>query len=107
MGWPEALDAEDPSLQSVLLTRGVPVLAVASLVFLTSCAAVAGTVATGATPMTVAADSGNHQVYVANRGDRSISVFDGSTLLVTLKATLHLTYPADAIAVDPATQRLG
>jgi YVTN family beta-propeller protein len=49
----------------------------------------------------VAVDPGSHTVYVANLGDNTVSVIDGSTRTVT--ATAPVGQNPWGVAVDPTT----
>src|ERR1700754_2286092 len=62
---------------------------------------VIATVAVGKYPEGVAVDPGIRTVYVANRGDGTVSVIDGSTRTVT--ATVPVGFNPEGAAVNPGT----
>ena len=96
-----------PVVTGVLAVIGAVVLAV----FLSGCQGLFGgqgpyrvtaTVPVGKGPVGVAVDPGTHTAYVANTGDGTVSVIDGSTRTVTATVPVGKG-PVGGVAVDPGT----
>ena len=67
--------------------------------------AVIGSVAAGRNPMEIAINPATNTIYVANRGDNTLTVVDGATLATTTVPVPTAAIPG-SIAVNPVSNRI-